>query len=66
MTVGSDTLYFSYDAAGTPMSVNFNGTEYFYTSNIQGDMTGIVNAQGQTVVTYTYGSDNRTTRMAVA
>ena len=54
MTVGDCVLYFSYDAAGIPMSVSFNGTEYFYTSNIQGDVTGLVNSQGQTVVTYTY------------
>ena len=59
MTVGNNTLYFSYDADGTPMSVNFNGTEYFYTSNIQGDVIGIVNDQGQTVVTYTYDAWGR-------
>ena len=54
MTVGENTLYFSYDADGTPMSVKYGDEEYFYTSNIQGDVTGIVNDQGQTVVTYTY------------
>ena len=54
MTVGSNTLYFSYDASGVPMSLTFNGTEYFYTTNIQGDVTGIVNSSGTTVVTYSY------------
>ena len=54
MTVGTDVLYFSYDTAGAPMSVNFNGTEYFYTSNIQGDVTGLVNSNGEIVVVYTY------------
>jgi len=54
MTVGSNTLYFSYDAAGAPVSVKYGNNEYYYTSNIQGDVTGIVNAEGETVVTYTY------------
>ena len=54
MTVGENTLYFSYNAAGTPMSVKYGSEEYFYTTNIQGDVTGIVNDQGQTVVTYAY------------
>jgi len=56
MTVGTNTLYFSYDASGSPMSVNFNGTEYFYTTNIQGDVTGIVDSTGTTVVTYSYSA----------
>jgi YD repeat-containing protein len=54
MTVGSNTLYFAYDASGTPMSVTYNGTAYYYVTNIQGDVTKIVNASGTTVVDYTY------------
>jgi len=54
MTVGSNTLYFSYDVAGTPMSVKYGNDEYYYTSNIQGDVIGIVDSTGATVVTYTY------------
>ena len=46
-------LYFTYDAVG-PLSVNYNGTEYFYLKNAQGDVTGIVNAAGTQVVAYTY------------
>jgi len=56
MTVDGHTMYFSYDAAGAPMSVTYNGTEYFYTTNIQGDVTGIVNSSGATVVTYNYSA----------
>ena len=46
-------MRFTYDAVG-PLSVNYNGTEYFYLKNAQGDVTGIVNAAGTQVVAYTY------------
>ena len=36
------------------MSVNYNGTEYFYLKNAQGDVTGLVNTSGTQVVAYTY------------
>lgn len=54
MTVGSNTLYFAYDASGTPMSVTYNGTNYYYATNIQGDVTAILNTSGTAVVQYTY------------
>ena len=56
MTVGNDVLRFAYDAAGTPLSVNYNGTTYYYTTNLQGDVTGVVTETGATVVTYSYDS----------
>ena len=46
-------MRFTYDAVG-PLSVNYNGAEYFYLKNAQGDVTGIVNAAGTQVVAYTY------------
>ncbi len=54
MTVGSNTLRFAYDANGFPMSVTYNGTEYYYITNIQGDVIGILDSSGASVVTYTY------------
>ena len=54
MTVGSNTLYFAYDASGTPMSVTYNDTVYYYVTNIQGDITAILNTSGTAVVQYTY------------
>ena len=54
MTVDGHTLYFSYDAMGTPLSVNYDGTEYFYTTNLQGDVTGIVDVSGSLVAEYEY------------
>ena len=37
------------------MSVNYNGTDYFYLRNAQGDVTGLVDSTGAKVVAYTYG-----------
>ncbi len=54
MTVGTNVLTFSYDANGQPLSVNYNGTVYYYVTNIQGDVIGILDTTGNTVVTYTY------------
>ena len=54
MTVGSNTLLFTYGINGQPMSVNYNGTDYYYITNSQGDVVGILNASGTEVVTYNY------------
>ena len=53
LTWDSNKLHFTYDSTG-PLSVNYNGTEYFYVKNAQGDVTGLVSASGTRVVTYTY------------
>ena len=53
MTWDNNRMHFTYDEIG-PASVNYNGTEYFYVRNAQGDVTGLVNASGTRVVTYTY------------
>ena len=50
---GSTSLHFTYDDLG-PMSVTYNGAEYFYLKNAQGDVTGLVNNSGTQVVAYTY------------
>jgi len=54
MTVDGNTLYFAYDASGTPLSATYNGTAYYYATNLQGDITAILNTSGTAVVTYTY------------
>ena len=53
LTWGGNKLHFTYDSTG-PLSVNYNGTEYFYVKNAQGDVTGLVSTSGARVVTYTY------------
>ena len=54
MAWGANRMHFTYDAVG-PLSVNFNGTEYFYLKNAQGDVTGLVDSTGAKVVAYTCG-----------
>ena len=54
MTVGSDTLYFAYDASGTPIAVTYNGTTYYYVTNVQGDILQILDANGASVTEYSY------------
>ena len=54
LTVGSNLMYFSYDASGTPMAVLYNGTNYYYVTNIQGDVIAILNTSGAAVVEYAY------------
>ena len=54
MTYGSNTLIFAYDASGNPMTVKFNGSTYYYVTNLQGDVVTILNSSGVAVVQYTY------------
>ena len=49
---GSNRMHFTYDSLG-PASVTYNGNRYFYLKNAQGDVTGLVNASGTQVVSYT-------------
>ena len=53
-TNATDTLNFTYDANGTPMAVKYNNTNYYYVTNLQGDVTAILNASGTAVASYTY------------
>ena len=45
---------FSYDANSDVISVNYNGTEYYYLRNGQNDVVGLMDASGNRVVEYTY------------
>ena len=45
---------YSYDANGQLVSVNYNGTEYYYLRNGQTDIVGLMDASGTRVVEYTY------------
>ncbi len=50
----TDVIYYTYDASGALLSLNLNGTEYFYVSNLQGDIIEIVDINGNRLVTYQY------------
>ena len=51
---GTNELYFRYDESGAPVSVNINGTDYYYVKNLQGDIITLLDGQGSCVVKYTY------------
>ena len=43
-----------YDANGGPLAVRYNGVMYYYVTNLQGDVTAILDTSGTAVVRYTY------------
>ena len=49
-----NTLYFTYSADGTPMTVTSEGEIYFYVTNIQGDVIAILDHAGRVVCRYIY------------
>ena len=51
---GSNTLDFFYDANGTPYALKYNGTVYYYVTNLQGDVVQIVDSSGNSVANYEY------------
>ncbi len=51
---GNDVIYYTYDVDGSLLSMNYNGDEYFYIKNLQGDIIEIVDASGYTVARYRY------------
>ena len=53
MTVGNDTLHFTYGLLG-PTTVTWNGDTYYYALNGQGDVIGIFDEYGTLVVTYNW------------
>ena len=54
MKVNNVNLLFSYGADGTPMSVYYSSANYYYVTNLQGDVVAILDESGTAVVTYTY------------
>ena len=54
MTKNGVVLYFTYDAAGMPLTVQYKGTVYYYVTNLQGDVIAILDGTGTKVVEYAY------------
>ena len=54
MKSGSNTLHFTYDANGTPMTLTWNGEIYYFYTNIQGDVIGLFDQNLVKKVGYTY------------
>ena len=53
-TWGSNYIDFLYDESGLAYSFIYNGTQYYYVKNLQGDVVAIANSTGTIVVNYTY------------
>ncbi len=53
-TYGSNVLDFFYDQNGQPFAFKYNGTLYYYITNLQGDVIYVLNSSGATVASYKY------------
>ncbi|MHB1454802.1 MAG: RHS repeat-associated core domain-containing protein [Saccharofermentanales bacterium] len=53
-TVNGVRTDFRYDGNGKLIAIRYNGTEYYYMSNILGDVTGFIDSNGTSVVEYNY------------
>ena len=53
---GDEVINFAYTAGGAPYGFTYNGQSYFYLLNLQGDVIGIYDGNGNVVVEYTYDS----------
>ena len=60
-TWGTNYIDFLYDESGNAYSFVYNGTQYYYVRNLQGDVLQILNASGSTVGTYSYDSWGKVT-----
>ena len=56
----TDALYFHYDQNGSIIGFSYKSgsttTEYYYLKNLQGDVIGIIDANGSLVGSYTYNA----------
>lgn len=50
MSKSSITWNYTYDVNGLPMAVDYNGTSYYYLTNLQGDGIGIFKGAPKTPV----------------
>jgi RHS repeat-associated protein len=53
---GTNNIYYTYDVDGTLISMNYNGSEYYYVFNALGDVTHLLDSSGDVVVEYRYDS----------
>ena len=51
---GNNTIIYLYDENGSKYGFTYNGVSYYYNLNLQGDVIGIYDASGNTVVEYSY------------
>lgn len=51
---GEDILYFQYDENDIPVGFVLNDTQYFYITNLSGDIVGITDSSGELIAEYSY------------
>ena len=56
---------FLYDESGSAYSFIYNGTQYYYVKNLQGDVVKILNASGSVVANYYYDAWGKVNTSAV-
>ena len=54
ITNATYTINYYYDANDSVIGFSYNGTDYYYRKNLQGDVIAILNTSGTKVVEYTY------------
>ncbi len=52
--IDGNNMYFTYSDDGTPLALVYNGVKYYYQTNLQGDVIGLINNSGTKVAEYTY------------
>ena len=62
-TTGDDNIWYLYDETMELLGLNINGVSYYYEKNLQGDVIGLVDTQGNTVVTYSYDAWGNVTKI---
>ncbi|MCL2866668.1 MAG: RHS repeat-associated core domain-containing protein, partial [Clostridia bacterium] len=58
---GDTQMHFFYDSQGRPSLIRYNGVDYAYFHNLQGDVLGLFDMSGAQVVQYTYGARGKLT-----
>lgn len=53
-TDGTDSMYFRYNGDDSLIGLEWNGVDYYYVKNLQGDIISVLDNTGASVVEYTY------------
>jgi RHS repeat-associated protein len=51
---GGNRIDYRYDGNGQLIALRYNGSEYYYVTNIQGDVIGLIDGSGTSAVQYSY------------
>lgn len=54
LTKGATQMHFYYGGQGKPGLVTYNGSDYHYAYNLQGNVVGMIDPSNQWVVEYRY------------